>query len=359
MLIGFCNKVEARGGSPATVNFRKGQSSNEESLFVPPDPESKMPKSVETPKSDWDGFFYLDPSGISVGPLKSSNKEDDARMGRLWSLYKSARWDFYADRIEGFDLKKSGKFLRDATENCISYIETVRAPRLSHSGTSQAFTRDQENLYEENLYELRNSLKVAEKVAGEGSEGKKRRFDVLTWPRSSQSQSPFIGHPPAGLDVPSPKAITIHSHPAQKTPLLSQTSTGNRHHEGHKEDREHPGARKKLVHLRLNLSPPNATVSSPSFRKYESVLPRVNQGKRNIISPRSMTGDPRDHIRDGHISYLDQARRTRSPERSRSRPSLRQHPYRRDTRDCARQGQGQTRGWYKGYAGIDSYRPLY
>lgn len=311
-----------------------------------------MPKSVETPKSDSNDFFYLDPSGTDVGPRKSSDIEDDARLNRLWSLYLTARRDFYADRVQDFNSKKSAKFLRDTTEECISYIETVRASRLSHSGTGQAFTRDQEK-----LCQLCNTLKVAEQVADGRSGGKKRRFEVSTWPRSSQSQSSFIGHPAAGLDVPSPKAIAIHSDQAQKTPLLSQTTTGNRNHEGHKEDRDHPGARKRLVHLRLNRSPPNAPVSYPSYRKYESGLPRVNQGRRNIISPRPMTGKPRDHIRDGHISYPDQARRSKSPDRSTSRPSLRQHPYRRSTRDCAR--QGETHGWSRGYASGDRYRPSY
>ena len=108
----------------------------------------------------------------SSGPNALNFKIEMLR--KLFVTYQMAQKDFEACPLKTRARTKSAKFLRDTTENCLSYLTARQTPLQG----GEALDINLELLGGEGIVEeMKLTLQKAIEVAEEGSGGKKRRFD--------------------------------------------------------------------------------------------------------------------------------------------------------------------------------------
>lgn len=95
-------------------------------------------------------------------------------LRKLFVIYQNAKDEFHATPRRSLERTKSAKFLRDTTENCITYIASRQ---ISSSEGGQINIMSMLDGGQARVDEMRSTLQEAKKAAEAGSGGKKRRFD--------------------------------------------------------------------------------------------------------------------------------------------------------------------------------------
>ena len=126
---------------------------------------------------------------------------------KLLITYKEAKAEFDALPGKSLERTKSAKFLRDTTENCLSYLETRGSlPPGDTSNDGVILVSEDSKIVDEMKLTLQTAIKAAE----EGSGGKKRRFDD-DWTNVPQGpatmRSPAASQPEGTRD-PVPRGTT-------------------------------------------------------------------------------------------------------------------------------------------------------
>lgn len=127
-------------------------------------------------------------------------------------MYHKARKDFDATAAKTLERTKSAKFLRDTTENCLTYIAAKqnrpRNPKVEVTSDGKM------------LDELRSTLEETMTIAEQGSGGKKRRFDE-NWESVPQEparmRGPCLGQ--LGSSDPTPRGRTSE---IKRRPIISR-----------------------------------------------------------------------------------------------------------------------------------------
>ena len=125
-------------------------------------------------------------------------------LNKLLITYQKAKKDFDATALSSVQRTKASKFLRDTTENCLSYISALPTPpRASEPlAIGNGFP-----LHTVTVDEMRLTLKEATEVAEVGSGGKKRRFDEdwTSVPEAPATMRTFAGNKPRFSGYPPPR----------------------------------------------------------------------------------------------------------------------------------------------------------
>lgn len=116
----------------------------------------------------------------------------DAKMKRLFDMYRDAKTDFYAAAPKSLERTKAAKFLRDTTENCLNHIALYqRSANDQDAKPGTSVPRDGVT-----FGELKTTLKKATEIAEKGSGGKKRRFDEDSVSQNSGRAKTHTAPPP-------------------------------------------------------------------------------------------------------------------------------------------------------------------
>lgn len=102
--------------------------------------------------------------------------EIDPKMSRLWALYETGRAEYISCLKDGFSYTRAARFLRDAIENGLFYIERAY-PSVTGNVDSKKFQDANLSAIRNKLMELRTSLKEITPVVEDAYGGQKRRFD--------------------------------------------------------------------------------------------------------------------------------------------------------------------------------------
>lgn len=112
--------------------------------------------------------------------------QDDAKMNRLFEMYSKAKAEFHASAPKSLQCTSNAKFLRDTTENCLSYIAFLQQ---SAGGKSRDIITAMTDVSFNGIAmsELKATLKETTEIAEKGSGGKKRRFDESAEEKTQKS----------------------------------------------------------------------------------------------------------------------------------------------------------------------------